>query len=57
MKSNIWVVSTFSILIFTACQTRNKSLPDFSDESFLDQPEIDGETFDNVPKIIDENTT
>ena len=57
MKRNVWVTITFSLLILNACKTKNINFNSLSDASFLDQPEVDGETFDNVPKIIDENTT
>ena len=56
MKPSTWIIITISALALSACQSRN-SYTAVDAESFLDQPVIDEDNFENIAKSIDGKTS
>ena len=57
MKTKIWLLNLTLILLVSSCASRDKTYGLSDSSSFLDQPISSSDNFENVPKVIDENTT
>ena len=56
MKTRIWLIIALSLFVFAGCKTKSY-VTDNSDLGFLDRPISENDNFDNIPKVIDENTS